>query len=247
MKKSITKTMLLVMIAMVSILMVAQIAKAGIITTKHNLSLASNGIDNSGGQNNEICVYCHTPHMANTAAGPLWNKAAATGNYTMYGNTLAGTAPDSTPNTVTKACLSCHDGVSAINSVVNQAGSGGYLAAGTKVAWANPVTSLDTALLMPDGVTRIGEALGNDHPVSIVYTTAKASLRAPNGTASATAKVLSATEIKGVSEASKVECSSCHDPHAASGDSVDGGGTAGALFLRVSNTGSALCLACHVK
>ena len=39
-----------------------------------------------------------------------------------------------------------------------------------------------------------------------------------------------------------VECASCHDPH------VEGGtGVAGATFLRVSNAGSAVCLACHNK
>lgn len=33
-----------------------------------------------------------------------------------------------------------------------------------------------------------------------------------------------------------VECASCHDPH-----------TANATFLRIPNSGSAVCLACHVK
>jgi len=34
-----------------------------------------------------------------------------------------------------------------------------------------------------------------------------------------------------------VECASCHDPHVS--DTL--------TFLRMDNTGSALCLACHVK
>ena len=33
-----------------------------------------------------------------------------------------------------------------------------------------------------------------------------------------------------------VECGSCHDPHNETG-----------LFLRIDNTGSAVCLACHIK
>jgi predicted CXXCH cytochrome family protein len=33
-----------------------------------------------------------------------------------------------------------------------------------------------------------------------------------------------------------VECASCHDPH-----------TENATFLRISNAGSAVCLACHTK
>lgn len=47
-----------------------------------------------------------------------------------------------------------------------------------------------------------------------------------------------------------VECGSCHDPHVTPGQDVDGAaGTrvAGATFLRVSNDGSAVCLACHNK
>lgn len=38
-----------------------------------------------------------------------------------------------------------------------------------------------------------------------------------------------------------VECGSCHDPH------TDGTAPNGPTFLRVANTGSALCLMCHVK
>ena len=41
-----------------------------------------------------------------------------------------------------------------------------------------------------------------------------------------------------------VECGSCHDPHA---DATAAGSLAGATFLRVSNTGSQVCLACHNK
>lgn len=45
-----------------------------------------------------------------------------------------------------------------------------------------------------------------------------------------------------------VECASCHDPHVAQGDTAAASGqVAGATFLRISNAGSAVCLACHVK
>jgi hypothetical protein len=39
-----------------------------------------------------------------------------------------------------------------------------------------------------------------------------------------------------------VECGSCHDPHV-----EENIGNAGKTFLRISNAGSAVCLACHVK
>jgi hypothetical protein len=41
-----------------------------------------------------------------------------------------------------------------------------------------------------------------------------------------------------------VECGSCHDPHA---DGTAPGSLSGLTFLRVSNTGSQVCLACHNK
>lgn len=44
-------------------------------------------------------------------------------------------------------------------------------------------------------------------------------------------------------EGPEVECASCHDPHGVSPGGP--GGTFNATFLRVSNTGSALCLTCH--
>jgi hypothetical protein len=44
-----------------------------------------------------------------------------------------------------------------------------------------------------------------------------------------------------------VECASCHDPHVESGTTSGGLPVAGETFLRISNTGSAVCLSCHVK
>lgn len=44
-----------------------------------------------------------------------------------------------------------------------------------------------------------------------------------------------------------VECATCHDPHVESGQTTGGLPAAGATFLRISNTGSAVCLSCHVK
>ena len=226
---------LVVMVAAIALLG-AGVALAGISTTKHNLSSTGTGTNkaSAGQQNDEICVWCHTPHAANTAftGAPLWNKATPTATYTMYGTTLAGSTPDATPNGITKACLSCHDGVSAINSLVNQAGAGGYTAAGTNVAFGT--TLAGTALTMPAGVTQIGTSLADDHPVSITYTAGKAGLVA---TATALTGWEGATTVANLLRSSKVECSSCHDPHT----STNG------LFLRKANSGSALCLGCHAK
>lgn len=220
--------------------MAAVLAATGnIANTKHNLSSTGTGTikANAGQNNDEICVYCHTPHGANTAftGAPLWNKATPTGTFTMYGTTLSGNATDTAANlgSISKACLSCHDGVSAINSMVNAPGAGGYNSAGANVAFG--ATAAGTALTMPAGVTQIGTDLTNDHPISITYdTTGKAGLKATTTTLTGWT---GAGTIADLLRSSKVECSSCHDPHEGTN----------ALFLRKANAGSALCLGCHQK
>ena len=64
----------------------------GIANTRHNLTISYNGQAGIMAQfrNNyyEICVYCHTPHGANsTAAAPLWNRTVKTSTYTMFPRT----------------------------------------------------------------------------------------------------------------------------------------------------------------
>jgi predicted CXXCH cytochrome family protein len=82
------------------------------------------------------------------------------------------------------------------------------------------------------GSANLGVDLSNDHPVSFVYNSALATadgeLYDPASTPSVNALLYSG----------RMECSSCHDPHGKTGVSK---------LLRVSNSGSALCLTCHRK
>lgn len=221
--------------ALVALSSVSAYAASNITNTKHNLSATGTGTIKaaSGDNNDEICVYCHTPHAANTAfvGAPLWNKATPTGVFTMYGTTIGGTTGDATPNSPSMACLSCHDGVSAINSMVNAPGSGGYNSAGANVVFG--ATAAGTAKLIGSAVTNIGVDLRNDHPVSITYDATKAGLKA---TTVAVTGWAGAATIADLLRNSKVECGSCHDPHETT-----------ATFLRVANAGSALCIGCHAK
>lgn len=93
--------------------------------TVHNLSndpaLSAAGFARhqiSAGEN-QICIFCHTPHNAKPAV-PLWNKVLpdATIPFNMYTSsaTLSATARKaSTPSIESLLCLSCHDGRTAIN------------------------------------------------------------------------------------------------------------------------------------
>lgn len=107
----------------------------GIANTRHNLTMSynnANGVMNRFRNNYyEICVYCHTPHGANsTAAAPLWNRTITQRNYVLYNqdrSTSSNTFFEPTaldlnysqpgPNSLT--CLSCHDGATAIDSIIN--------------------------------------------------------------------------------------------------------------------------------
>lgn len=114
--------------------------QGSIANTRHNMTQQSlDGVQPDGSlmnlsRNNyaQVCVYCHTPHGANTdsnvAAAPLWNRTYRATTYTLYNSqTLSGTATQPGPNSLT--CLSCHDGQTAIDSIINMPGSGRYNAA----------------------------------------------------------------------------------------------------------------------
>lgn len=271
-------------------------ALAGIASTKHNLGSSQNGNNaftpTTGTA--ELCVFCHTPHGADTtAAVPLWNrKLASPATYTTY-NSLGTSSLDGATapvGSVSIACLSCHDGVQAMNTMINQPGSGGYLAAGA--AWAGTwsgsrvtLTGVDAGKLLPGIISNIGQDLKNDHPIGIqygggmpsggAYTTgiiADGGFKDPDfkgvqytdlnsnpvwwvDTAAGAAGTRQKTDMLLYTRSDQVavnkdgsagatltgaqafvECASCHDPHSEN-----------TTFLRIQNTGSAVCLACHTK
>ncbi len=225
---------LLVGIGAVSLLVSSSIAT--MVGSDHDLSSTS-----GTGDNFEICVYCHTPHASNTefAGAPLWNKPTTGTTFTMYGataegvpgQTIAGTQTDATPTGASLACLSCHDGVSAMNSVVNAPGSGGYNTSGTIIGSPNNLPSKMDAQVRAIGY---GGDLTNDHPISISYEPGKASLK-PIDTPITDWN--NASTIADLLKNGKVQCTSCHDPHY----------PYYGRFLRTGNNGSKLCKTCHEK
>jgi predicted CXXCH cytochrome family protein len=82
---------------------------------------------------NQICVFCHTPHgFGASQSGPLWNKGVAASNlYTVYnaGSNNSSTLDADIPQigSVSLACLSCHDGTQAMDSMINGPGSGAMM------------------------------------------------------------------------------------------------------------------------
>ena len=166
-------------------LVFAGTASAGITNTKHFLGNGGPGPNNvAAGDTGEICIFCHTPHGGDTgAAVPLWNKVLSTATYQTYDDLGTSTldAGITTIGSVTIACLTCHDGTQALDNIINDSGSGGYLATGGGInglayTWTSTDNSLDANGRFQnsvddggDNIFEIGTDLRNDHPVSVQY------------------------------------------------------------------------------
>ena len=185
----------------------------GITGSAHDFS----GENWSGGA---ICIVCHTPHDSDptvAAEAPLWHHALTQETFTLYSSTSLQGTVSATLNTRSVLCLSCHDGVTALDSFGGTTG--------------NTVMTGD-AVLDTD--------LSNDHPVSITYTATTAANDGALSDPTTTTVPISGTTIQQymLSGGDSVECSSCHDVH---------NGTGFGALLKVDNTGSQLCLTCHRK
>jgi predicted CXXCH cytochrome family protein len=251
---------------------------AGITDTKHNLGTTpgANQVNIYSGTA-EICVFCHTPHGADTSASvPLWNKNLSNPSiYTTYDTLGTSTLDGATApvGSVSLACLSCHDGTQAMDTVLNAPGSGATVASYSAGTWTGPAASTSPVGAITNSIVNLGTDLTNDHPVGIQYgggnlkestpslganatkdpdfkTASFAPINgnpiwwvdtevAPNGTRQKTDMQLYTRTVASIDGGEKqpfVECASCHDPH-----------TENVTFLRISNDGSAVCLACHIK
>lgn len=221
----------------------------GIMDTKHNLSTKAgtgsnrviNGQEiylNSGTA--EVCVFCHTPHGADTTVNaPLWNRGINTsGGYQMYSSPTLDATIDVQPTGVSLACLSCHDGTIASDALRNLPGPGGY-DPNPAALGRNPngwLWNLGIKSMSGRGVTDLGTDLRNDHPVSMVYTSAKSSSSTSGNNDFATGFYDPPKNNLPLYDG-KVQCGTCHDPHRSNTQT----------FLRLSNDGSAVCLSCHKK
>jgi predicted CXXCH cytochrome family protein len=240
------------------------VSAQGIQTSKHDLTSTGTGGNRVTNGSPEICVFCHTPHGSDSAA-PLWNKnLSSPPTYTQYSSsTMDGVA---VTGGISLACLSCHDGSQAMDSMINRPGSGLYDPTGVARAYSGNTWSSNVDGKMVAGVFNLGTDLSNDHPIQIPYCgggmtaagatitmtgCADADFKTPIGNATGTQKVWFDTgstasakdkgDIQLYNRAGGavfyVECGSCHDPH----------NTANGTFLRISNAASAVCLTCHNK
>ena len=227
--------------------------------TKHNLSTSGAGTVKASSES-QICVFCHTPHGAESIPGaPLWNRKLSAATYTPYtSNSIEANAAElaAGPGGSSKLCLSCHDGTMALGNVNVLAGKVNQTIA---LGGTGPGGTMATGAGTSTGFTRnLGVNLTSDHPISFTYDAALAArdgeLRTPDGTTVGTRTP--GVKPKLPLEAGQMQCATCHDPHLRETDPLKGA----AKFLRLnrlqeaapvggsfSEAGDIVCLACHDK
>jgi hypothetical protein len=210
--------------AVIAVLMMANVAKAGIAGSKHDFG-------QFGWAKNQVCLPCHAPHntIVKDAAGkpvvaPIWNHTLSTAKYTLYLDDK-GVGVQGEVDTNSRLCLSCHDGTVAVDSFGGGAGT----------------QQLTGGL--------IGTDLSNDHPIgeTAIWPT-------PNPAYMVDPALRNTAGIMPLRPMSDgrlaVGCTSCHEPHnrkntvnmlwvnnSGAGTTVDGRAV----------TGSLLCFNCHKK
>lgn len=252
----------------------------GVISgSKHDLTTAGAGGNKAtgpGGAAAEICVFCHTPHGGNQTVAPLWNRIApASTNFTAYTSTTMNYANVNTNmGTRSTMCLSCHDGATAMDTVINGPGSGPSLTGGrmTGYTWA---PQADGKMLV--GVfALLGTDLSNDHPIGIPYCGGATAAYTPvNGVNTVGASLCSDVDFNsyykdasgafwvdtpGVGSATVKEktdmalyasgvagFNGVPSVECSSCHEPHSASTTTTSFLRTANTGSRICLACHKK
>ena len=228
-----------------------------ISNTKHNFSatFANTPLPGSNElrvvkaqQETQICVFCHTPHGAETGTNgsekvPLWNRRLANTSggpsitYQKYNSSSLDSAGTLTqPTNVSKLCLSCHDGTMAIGAV--NVLSGKFTDRDpTTAEIAMQGTSTGGKMAAGQGETTgftrfLGTDLTNDHPISMTFDSTLASadgeMRDPS---TADPKILG---VRGPGKKpliplmpddqgnGQVQCNSCHDPHIRDDDTALG-------------------------
>jgi predicted CXXCH cytochrome family protein len=202
-------------------------AAENVALTKHNLTLNTNAVYTTDAAAS-VCVFCHSPHTETTGPAPLWNRGDDNTGYTMYSSPTMQMTAQAAPAGISLACLSCHDGVIALDQLINGP-SQAYTPGGISQGWT--FVGAGVGDVMPNGVTNIGKVLSGDHPISVKYDETLDTAFQPLVTVQAGTSV----QLYGALE-DQVECASCHNPHENDNPS----------FLRTA-TASALCTTCHIK
>ncbi len=213
----------IIMVLQLFIALQCNVVYAGSVTSpgnKHNLSSSGHGIPGvtrAIETEERVCIYCHTPHHANTKDmknAPLWSRNLSNKTYDLYASSTLTSSPQQ-PSGSSRLCLSCHDGTIALGML-----SGGKILGGLSSPLQNRPSNLGGGGVRPD--------LSNDHPISVLYP-----LNHPELANTA------ALPIEVRLDDGMVQCTSCHDPHNDRNPYFQ--------VKDNKQPGSPLCVSCHTK
>ena len=229
--------------------------------TVHNFSITGPGNVRATSED-EVCVFCHTPHGANQSAPtPLWNRSLSGATYTPYTSSSMDALGLGQPGGSSKLCLSCHDGtiaIGAVNVLNGAATDQDPSTADINLTGTGPGGTIPLGEGEFTGFTRrLGTDLRNDHPISFTYNDSLAlndgELRVPSATPEIENRVPGVRPELPL-EDNQLQCTSCHDPHIR--DTVE----ANIKFLRLhrfqqvepiggsfDKDSDMICLGCHEK
>jgi predicted CXXCH cytochrome family protein len=182
--------------------------------------ITGSGHDFSGNawSNTEICLPCHTPHNALAVTGaPLWNHMMSA----VASYTLYTSPTFNGSTTIGQPGTQSKLCLSCHDGTVALENFGG--------------TTTGTTFI--SGTFNVGSDLSNDHPIGFTYNAALATTDPGLWNPTTQPSGLGGTISADMLFTNQLECASCHDVH----DNTH------APFLRMANTGSALCLTCHNK
>ncbi len=120
----------------------------------------------------------------------MWNKDEQGYTYTLYHSSTAESVPGQ-PDGPSVLCLSCHDGTTALGSVISRT---------SDIEFSGGITAL------PPGSSNMSTDLTDDHPISFDYTTG---LAAADGQLKDPGAIIPPVSLVN----GRMQCTSCHDPH----------------------------------
>jgi len=244
----------------------------GIVGSSHDLSITGGSsafVGPAKDAQSRICIFCHHPHNAMPPAeaggySPLWNREMSTVTFAAYNNGGFNNVSN-TPHSLQSAgsilggvsllCMSCHDGVVAMNAYSQTTGISDGAPTAAQVAAGGKIVS-SAGFDGDSGRGYLKSDMSNHHPMGFDYNAVQAKdneiaassvamvptgITQAGGGMAATTGVTIAQLLDSSQGFSKMECVTCHDVH----NTQNAPGAE--RFLWRSNNKSNFCLTCHLK
>ncbi len=196
-------------------------AAIGLVTSaaaaQTNISASKHNFTSYAWSNNEICLPCHTPHKAISGQIRLWNHSLTEATYTL--KLKNGSSTGTAIADLDSKSRLCLSCHDGTVALDSFGGGGSGGGAG----------------MDPTIRANLGTDLSNDHPVGSRATWP------PQYATSYHPTPVGLSLVKwnnGTTEVDVVGCTTCHNPHK---------GVDEQYLLKKTNSGSALCLSCHIK